>query len=91
MLGQHDQAIASYQECLTHYDHLHDRDVLFAVLSHLGDTYLAFGDPEHACRTWQRALEIHRLLDPNIDTNPAIGQPTAPEILSKLQRLDGTV
>ncbi|MFI6543043.1 AfsR/SARP family transcriptional regulator [Streptomyces prunicolor] len=63
-LGEHQQAIACYQCALRLYREIGDTFSEAGTLRHLGDTYLATGDPGAARTVWERALHLLAPTDP---------------------------
>lgn len=75
-LGEHRQAIAAYQCALRLYREVGDLFSEAGTLRHLGDTYLAVGDPGAARMVWERAV---RLL---IRTDPTAAEETRTRLLA---------
>jgi DNA-binding SARP family transcriptional activator len=82
-LGDHEAAVASFEESVRFLRTFPHPLYLAQVLANLGDTHLAAGDP-NACRAaWQEAAQTFDLL---YDARPA-----ADEVRAKLLLLDGGV
>ncbi|MDG9673901.1 tetratricopeptide repeat protein [Micromonospora sp. DH14] len=62
-LGQYDRAVECYERTLALTRELGDRWGEAAILSRLGDTRCALGDPTAGRADWQRALDIVTALD----------------------------
>jgi tetratricopeptide (TPR) repeat protein len=62
-LGRHTQATTCYQRALALFRDLGDRHLEAAVLTRLGDTHHASGDPAAARTAWTHALDILTDLD----------------------------
>lgn len=80
-LGEHQRAIACFQCALRLYREIGDTFSEANTLRHLGDTYLAVGDPGSARTVWEHAL---RLL---VRTDPA----AASELRTRLRALGDAV
>ncbi|MER6526364.1 tetratricopeptide repeat protein [Streptomyces sp. NPDC001508] len=63
-LGEHRRAVAAYQCALGLYREVGDLFSEAGTLRHLGDTYLAIGDPGAARTVWERALRLLTGTDP---------------------------
>ncbi|MEU6256233.1 BTAD domain-containing putative transcriptional regulator [Streptomyces sp. NPDC047043] len=63
-LGEHRRAIAAYQCALRLYREVGDLFSEAGALRHLGDTYLAIGDPGAARTVWERAVRLLIRTDP---------------------------
>ncbi|MFD4601562.1 BTAD domain-containing putative transcriptional regulator [Streptomyces sp. NPDC058464] len=63
-LGEHRRAVAAYQCALRLYREVGDLFSEAGTLRHLGDTYLATGDPGAARTVWERALRLLTRTDP---------------------------
>lgn len=63
-LGEHRRAVHAYQCALRLYREVGDTFSEAGTLRHLGDTYLATGDPGAARTVWERALRFLAHADP---------------------------
>ncbi|MEU6372090.1 BTAD domain-containing putative transcriptional regulator [Streptomyces sp. NPDC046909] len=63
-LGEHRRAVAAYQCALRLYREVGDLFSEAGTLRHLGDTYLATGDPGAARTVWERAVRLLARTDP---------------------------
>ncbi|MET7475990.1 BTAD domain-containing putative transcriptional regulator [Streptomyces sp. NPDC005648] len=63
-LGEHERAVACFQCALRLYREVGDTFGEAGTLRHLGDTYLATGDPGAARTVWERALQLLAPADP---------------------------
>ncbi|WP_157968607.1 AfsR/SARP family transcriptional regulator [Streptomyces geranii] len=80
-LGEHQRAIAAFQCALRLYREVGDTYSEAGTLRHLGDTYLAVGDPGSARTVWEHALRLLTPADPT----------AASELRTRLQALGDAV
>ncbi|GIF58154.1 AfsR/SARP family transcriptional regulator [Asanoa iriomotensis] len=65
-LDRHDEAVHAYQQALTLARQAGARHLEGTVLTHLGDTHLAAGDPTAARAVWKPALDILASIDATV-------------------------